>query len=235
MMYNWTADMVRFMKDASQNSDYFSYLADTLECYLSGCRTVCDAGCGLGQLSAELGKRGYQVTACDISKTAIEYVASCNYKNVTPVCCDLTKWTPDEKFDAIIFNYFGMIDQVLDISKRCCKKTSLVIKKNYNIHRFSFGINPIQGCMGVKTEDYLEQRGIKFEKATFSHEFGQPFKSPEDALLFFSIYSRDKDRSLINKENVRNKLEKSTIKGFEYYLPHKKDSLLFIIKQTDSE
>jgi len=220
--------MVRFMEDASENSDYFVKLADLIEPYICDFRTVCDAGCGLGQLSRELGRRGYKVFACDISKTAIDYVKSQNYKNVTAVECNLTKWIPSEKFDAMIFNYFGMMDQVIDISKRCGKGPTLAIKKDYKIHRFSFGVNPIEGKMKVNAEQYLSEMGISFEKKNFGFEFGQPFRSIEDALLFFSIYSHDSDRSVINTENVLSRVIKSHICGFDYYLPHKKDSLLFV-------
>ena len=53
-MFVWTPDMIRFMQAANEKSDYHARLAAILTPKLSGCRTLCDAGCGLGALSAAL-------------------------------------------------------------------------------------------------------------------------------------------------------------------------------------
>ena len=53
-MFVWTPDMIRFMQAANEKSDYHARLAAILAPRLSGCRTLCDAGCGLGALSAAL-------------------------------------------------------------------------------------------------------------------------------------------------------------------------------------
>ena len=45
-MFVWTPDMIRFMQAANEKSDYHARLAAILAPRLSGCRTLCDAGCG---------------------------------------------------------------------------------------------------------------------------------------------------------------------------------------------
>ncbi len=230
MIYAWTDEMVSFMEDASENSDYFFKLSNVITPYLAGLRTVCDAGCGLGGLAKKLAQRGFSAFACDISENAIQYIKNENWKNVTPVCCDLQKWTPAEKFDAMIFNYFGSLSEVLDISSRCCKGVIIIIKKNYRFHRFSFEKNPIQQRADESAESFFEKHNISYEKKEIEFEFGQPFRSIEDAVKFFEIYSRDTNKSIISPENVRKKLVSSAIPGFKYYLPQKKSSLLFVIR-----
>ena len=232
MMYKWTKDIIRFMSDASENSDYFSKLADFIEPFFKGAKVICDAGCGLGQLSAELGKRGYKVYACDISHDAIQYIKNKNYKNVIPVECNLHEHDFEFSFDAMIFNYFGSLDEVLEISERCCSGVTVIIKKNYKFHRFSFSENRIQGKMNQSAEQYLLNHCIEFEKYEFEAELGQPFCNYEDAVEFFEIYSRDADKSLINRQNIMSRLVKSNIEGFEFYMPHKKPSLILVMEKN---
>lgn len=47
-MFVWTPDMIRFMQAANERNDYHARLAAILAPKLSNCRTLCDAGCGLG-------------------------------------------------------------------------------------------------------------------------------------------------------------------------------------------
>ena len=53
-MFTWTPEMIRLMQNANARSEYHRQLAAILAPKLAGCRTLCDAGCGLGALSAAL-------------------------------------------------------------------------------------------------------------------------------------------------------------------------------------
>lgn len=229
MMYQWTADMIRFMEDASFYTDYFSKLCNLIMPYLSGCKNIIDAGCGLGQLSCEFGKMGLQVYACDLSESAIDYVKQADFKNVTAVHCNLENWTPPVKPDAVVFNYFGNNDQVLNIAEKLGAKKAVIIKKNYTNHRFSLQQHALEGRENI--ENIFEKNKIEYEKKEISLEFGQPFRNKEDALLFFNIYSRDSDRSIITFENISKRLEKANSEEYEYYLPQRKDSIVYLVKR----
>ena len=71
-MFVWTPDMIRFMQAANEKSDYHARLAAILAPRLSGCRTLCDAGCGLGSLSAALSPYFDAITAADVSDAALD-------------------------------------------------------------------------------------------------------------------------------------------------------------------
>lgn len=70
-----------------------------------------DAGCGTGAEASWLARRGWRVTAADISATALAAAATTATglppvaHPVTWVEADLTTWTPAERFDLVISNY----------------------------------------------------------------------------------------------------------------------------------
>lgn len=71
-MFVWTPDMIRFMQAANERNDYHARLAAILAPKLSNCRTLCDAGCGLGALSAALSPYFASITAADVSGEALD-------------------------------------------------------------------------------------------------------------------------------------------------------------------
>ena len=234
-MSEWTDRMIGFMADASEYGNYFEELAKSLSVYLDKNWTVCDAGCGIGQLTVSLAPYVKQVTGIDRSESAIETLkarlASEKIENANAVCADFENLAGSYSFDSMIFNYFGKMEEILEIAKRHCLKRIIVVKKNYTKHRFSIGNNPIDEKSADYVKEYLDKVGAKYKTELFSAEFGQPFHSLEDALDFFSIYSRDKDRSLINLENIRGRLVKTEKTDFPYYLPHRRESIIFVIER----
>jgi hypothetical protein len=122
----------------------------------------------------------------------------------------------------MIFNYFGRMEQNLDIAAKHCLRRAIIIRKVYRNHRFSFGNYPIE--QAVHPLD-----GVEHEEREFSCEFGQPFRSIDDAVRFFELYSRDEDKSVINEKNVRSRLVETGKPDFPYYLPHLKQSNIYVI------
>lgn len=72
--------------------------------------TALDAGCGTGAEAIWPATRGWQVTAADISATALAQAAdraaqASVSERVAWVEADLTSWTPDGPFDLVVTNY----------------------------------------------------------------------------------------------------------------------------------
>jgi len=234
MMSDWTPDMIRFMEDASDNSQYHFRLAGILAEYLEPHWTVCDAGCGTGYLSIALSPYVKEVTAVDLSADAIAFLqqkASIEgLGNIKTITSDLMKLPGDMKFDAMVFNYFGKMEQIFEIASKHCLRRILIIKKNYTDHRFSIGKHPVGENGHSQALFYLREHSVNYTALGFDEDFGQPFRSLADALLFFEIYSRDTDRSIVKLENIQPRLMKTGNSLFPYYLPNRKSSIIYVVE-----
>ena len=87
MMFAWKEDMIRFMTDASEQSQFHALLAKEIAQRIGPGGHVCDAGCGLGYLSRAMSPYFDQITSIDISPDAIAglqaQVAAGNYPNLS--------------------------------------------------------------------------------------------------------------------------------------------------------
>lgn len=239
MMHLWTDEMIMFMDRASAFSSYFEDVEREIEMYLEGCTSILDAGCGIGQLSIELSKHYGRVAAVDLSERAIAHLRGSLRKkgiaNVEAIAEDLHSFEPEEKFDAAVFNYFGRIDEIVSIASRIVDGTVIAIKRNYPKHRFSLSECRIDESGRLDSEEYLRSLSIPYSVKEIEYELGQPLADMDEALSFFRLYSRDKDRSIITKERIAGRLVESEIPGFRYYLPQTKRSRILVFNTKDME
>ncbi len=237
MLQHWYEDMVRFMKDASEYGDYNQKLAKMMEASLNKNMHICDAGCGLGYLSLALAPLVKQVTSVEVNGDAIRVLEeNCRrfgVQNINPRCGEIASLVPEEKYDAMVFCFFGHIHEILEMAKKQCKGTVLIATRNYSTHRFSVGTHKT-GSYGYKsTREVLAEKGIPFEYQTFELEFGQPFRSMDDARRFFEIYSNDEDKNAITEEFLRNKVVQTGDETFPLYMPHQRKLALVKFQAED--
>lgn len=218
-MYRWTPEMIRYMRCASAYSDYYARLANLITPRLGADSHICDVGCGLGDLAAALAPHVRQVTAVDIDRDALQVLEEKGLPNVIPLCGDIAKLPPETPYDAMVFCFFGGIEEVLELASAQCRGDVFLISRNDDIHRFSVGRHPTGIHHGFRyAKNTLEQRGIPFQARELELELGQPFCSWEDARQFFALYSREQDKTLVTDEFLAGKLVKG--KGdVPWYLP----------------
>ena len=123
--------------------------------------------------------------------------------NITPRCGDIADVVPEVPYDAMVFCFFGGIQEILSTAKRQCDGQIFIITRNYTTHRFSVGSHKTGSYGYATTKELLEQLAIPFEEQTMELEFGQPFRSLEDARRFFETYSKDADKNAITDEFLR--------------------------------
>ena len=229
-MFHWTDDMIRYMADAGRQTDFHRRLTAELLPYLSPQDRVCDAGCGLGFLSLALAPHVRHVTAADCDAQALsvlkEELAARHIENVTPLCTDIFTDRLAEPYDAMVFCLFGGTDEILDIAARQCGGTALVVRRDFRQHQFSSGVR-MAGHTAADMEQELRRRGLTCTLRRFTLEFGQPFRSVEDALTFFRLYSRDGTAPA--RQELEARLEPSPWPDYPLYLPNPKPLCLLAI------
>lgn len=237
MMYQWSKDMVRFMRRASEYGDYNERLVDWMYPHLHENDRVCDAGCGLGYLSLALAPYVGQITAIDRNGDALKVLQeNCAQRHITNIdtrCGDIFTLPPEMPYDAMVFCFFGRMEEIAAIAKAQCRGTVFAFKKNYAIHRFSVGQHPAGNDSFTVAKEWLIAHKVPFAVQETELELGQPFISWDDARQFFEIYSRDEDKSVITDAFLREKLVETGRTDFPLYMPHKRSVGCLRFEATD--
>lgn len=224
MMFQWTPDMIRFMRDASEYNQYHQKLTAQMLPWLNRDTNICDAGCGLGDLSLALAPHVGQVTAVDIDPRPLRALEErCRTRGISNIdirCGDISGLAPAVPYDTMVFCFFGSIEEICSTAKQQCRGSVFVISKNYTSHRFSVGDHRNGDYGFSRAKKVIMQQGISFEEKEMEIELGQPFRSFDDARLFFLAYSRDTDKSVITDEFLRQKLVCTDDTEFPFYMPH---------------
>lgn len=237
MMQLWYEDMVRFMKDASEYGTYNQELAEILKPHLTKQMHICDAGCGLGYLSLALAPYAGRVTSVEKNPDAVAVLKeNCQQRgitNITSRCSAIQDVVPEEKYDAMVFCFFGSIQEILETAKQQCRGQVFIITRNYTRHRFSVGSHPT-GSYGYRSSrEVLTQLGIPYEETIVDVEFGQPFRNLDDARRFFELYSKDDDKTVITEEFLRSKVIEIEHEQFPLYMPHSRNLAILRFETSD--
>ncbi len=234
-MFVWNEDMIRFLRDASEQSDYHRLLAEYLAGRLPQDAHVCDAGCGLGYLSLRLAPLCRQVTAVDSSAAALAVLRENREKeglaNISVRCGEIEKLPPDTPYDGMIFCFFGKGDEALRIARSQCRGTVIIIKKAWSRHRFSLGREKMTHESYADTLALLDRLAIPHTDEVLTLEMGQPFGSLADACRFFEIY--EKGSSTVTEDAVRERLTATGDDAYPWYLPQPKEMGIITLDSRD--
>ena len=228
-MFKWTQESIAYMDDACRRTDFHRKLTAELQPYLRETDCVCDAGCGLGYLSLSLAPYVGAVTAVERDSQALAVlereVKARGIANVTAVQDDVLAYRPDTRFDAMVFCFFGSIEEILAAAARCCRGTVLAVVRNDARHRFS-GKSRGPGRHSYDTAcRILTEKGISFTTRTASFVFDQPFRSLEAARRFFELYG--------GSEDWRARLVETGDGEFPWRLPSRRDFGLIVFQAGD--
>ena len=228
----WTEESIAFLRDAAAINRYYETIAERIAPQLPENAHICDAGCGIGELSLALKPYCHHVTAVDADELAIKTLKAHLIEGVTARCGDMETLAPEKPYDAMVFCLFGKMPEILPMAKRCCAGRIVVIKKAFTHHRFSMSRVPLRDEVTDRAADFLRERGVRFSLETREFEMGQPLRSLRDAVRFFEIYSKDAPGTL-TREAVRARLTETGDAQFPYYLPQKKALGRFTIDTKD--
>jgi len=215
------------MTDASEYGDYYQQLTEKMLLWLRKDMHICDAGSGLGYLSLALAPYVRQVTAVekhpDAAAVLSNYCQRHQIPNVISRCGSIDDVLPAEKYDAMVFCFFGGIRHTLELAKKQCRGDIFVFTRNYKNHRFSAGSLPTGWDGYPEFRTLLEDLQIPFRQQILTPEFGQPFRNLQDAYRFYELYSKDPDRSTITEAFLKTKLVETGRTDFPLYAPHERE------------
>ncbi|NLZ77816.1 MAG: class I SAM-dependent methyltransferase [Spirochaetales bacterium] len=205
-MRPWTAESIRYRIAAAETGSMEETIARHIAAHLSRDSHVCDAGCGLGHLSLELASYFRQVTAVDTCQPALDVLIAAKTKrgvgNIRVLREDFFSMRPHEPYDAIVFCNFGSLGEILASSKKQCQGKAIIIKKNWDYHRFSLARTPRRGNSFKLTASKLKALEIPCEEEVFTVETGQPFSELQDAVGYFKLNRPDGCGEEITAEKV---------------------------------
>lgn len=243
-MSAWTPDIVRFMEDASLRTTYFSAVAREVCHGLAPGSRICDAGCGMGQISFELAGLGMDVTAVDTSADALRRASrrGRGHRGLRPAFFhqDYTAHAAEASpYDRMVFCLSASVEKAFSTACSNGAASLVVVNKAHAREEadcFSIGsmgsVRPAALARPVVYEvdkclDDLGAKGIVCTAHEEVFEFGQPLRSLEDAALYFSLFRTRRYPSGIGKAELRTVLERRDDAEFPYYLPVERRLVFF--------
>lgn len=236
-MFKWTQESIAYMDDACRRTDFHRKLAAELQPYLRETDSVCDAGCGLGYLSLSLAPYVGAVTAVERDSQALAVLerelALRHIENVHPCCEDVFAHRPEKPYDAMVFCFFGSMDEILSVARSRCRGTVIAVKRDHRDHRFTVTKQSLEESHGVAAaEARLTELNIPYELKRTAYRFDQPFRNWEEARLFFETYRRRDDASLITDGFLREKLEPTGDAAFPWHIPVVRRAGIFVFQTS---
>lgn len=232
-MFLWTEKSAAFWNDSAAYTQSYDLLAEKAAARLTPGCTIFEGGCGLGHLSVSLAKRGFSVTAMDLSPLPLRYLR----KNAGQAGVALTvrrgdafALPSDETYDAGVFCFFGGVREVLTWAGDHCRDTLILFKKDWDTHRFTRDPGAVRKFTYPLTVEELNALGVPFETEVFDADMGQPFRSLSDAVRFFRLYD---PAGAMTEGEVLSRLTETGDPVFPYYLPALRPVGMIVIRADD--
>ena len=184
----WTDDSIRWMRDASQKSRYYAVIAERISAYLPPSARVFDAGGGLGDLAIWLSYHVAHVTLIERDPKAVAAFRERCPQNVSAMMGDVFGYIPDQLYDALVLCFFGKPGEILPLARELTRGRTFVVQSAEAEKAFSLdGAKASYTVHDIAAE--LKAQGVPYALELFEVEHGQPFRSAEDAVSFFSFYA----------------------------------------------
>ena len=232
-MFAWTEESAAFWEDSASYTHSYELLAEKAAAYLAPGGTLFEGGCGLGHLSVALAKRGFAVTAMDLSPLPLRYLRA----NADRAGVRLTVRTGDvftlpegELYDSAMFCFFGSVTEILNWAKGHCRDRLILFKKNWSTHRFTRDPGAVRKFTYPLTCGELERLGVPFAAETFDADMGQPFRNLSDAVRFFRLYD---PQTAVTEAEALSRLTETGDPVFPYYLPALRSVGMIVIQTRD--
>lgn len=228
-MFEWNDEMIRYMNRAGRHTLYYKTLAKWIARGLKKTARICDAGCGLGYLSLALAPYVKQVDAVDTCQAVLQvlgaHMKTMQQSNITPINADIHELPHKNPcYDAMIFCYFGQIEEIMSLARQYCKGSVYIVKGRSSRHLFSRGGEQTHRETAEMAAQWMDRHGLQYEQFPLDLELGQPFLNREDAENFARLYGKPghTDFSWLEK-----RLGIDPYGKYKWYMPIEKPVTLF--------
>lgn len=229
MNFEWNENTVRWYQDAERYTGFFRNIAELVRPKLAGYSSLCDIGCGIGLVDLELSKHIDRITCIDSHPYAIEMlrqrIEAEKIKNIAPVLMDCN--AIEEGWDVILISFFG--SRELEQFLPRCQKLFAVVGQKSQTELYPEKYRKFQKNTAKEVEEELSRKGIPYFLAEAAFEFGQPFRSREDARDFIRTQSHDISSGDLESFLAEHLVETGK-EDFPLYLPRQKAVGIFEIE-----
>ena len=231
-MFTWTEESAAFWADSAAYTKSYERLAQRAAAHLAPGGRIFEGGCGLGHLSLALARKGYAVTAMDLSPLPIRYLReqAKGTPGLTIRQGDAFALAEDEVFDDGVFCFFGGVQEVLSWARVHCQGKLILFKKNWSTHRFTKDPEAIRKYTYPLTVAELDELGLPYETEVFDVDMGQPFRSLADAVRFFRLYD---PLGAMTEGDVRARLTETDDPVFPFYLSAIRPVGMIVLRAED--
>jgi len=173
----WTDERIRWMNDAAGKSKFYYWIAERISAYLPPAARVFNAGGGLGDLAIWLSYHVEQVTVMERDPKAVAAFRARCPQNVVAMLGDISTYSPDWLFDALVLYDIGGAEAVLPLVRELSRaKTFLIFSRETGEEE-----NTIHEVL-----DLLRDAEVPLTYETFEQEHVQPLCSREAAKNYFT-------------------------------------------------
>ncbi len=236
MYIEWNNNTVRWFADASEYTGFNRKLAGIILDHIGSRRTLADLGCGAGLIDIELAPYIGQITCVDIDEYAVnsvkELAARHGIGNITAVHADAAAL--EGKWDTVIALFHGRLETFLEKYFDMAGETFIAVVRGNPVRMESMSQKMMHLYRTVEqTSEILDRLGIRYELLTGSLEYGQPFRSLDDARNYAEMYRKCRDGESM-EDYLARALTDTEDPQFPLYMPYEKKYGMYVIKKTDN-
>lgn len=237
MLFEWTKEKIDYFISASEFTGFHEKLAGEIIPYLSREDDLIDIGCGLGLIDFEIANEVNSITAVDENELVIatisEEVIRRNVNNIHPKISDF-KDIKENKWDIMLLSFFGEPDKYLRELMTTSKKRTILITHGEDYQQTNSKLLPLAKTIyATQLEDYFKSNDFNYLRKNIVMDFGQPFKSEEDATNFLESYALQTDPKERKRriEEMLSKVEKTGDSQFPLFLPKERQISILVLER----
>lgn len=236
-MFIWTEQSIQWYEDATEWTGYHERAARKLSEFalLDRDDVVCDVGCGTGTLSAGLAPFVRRILSVDVDERALQClrgrIRQRQITNIEVIVSDYTR-LPADFCDVVVACSFGVFGKNGSSFLKLAKKRLVMVKRKFLPSQEGFSKDYGRGNLAYMDEAYLNEHSIPYRTESYEDDFGQPFRSREEAVRYVEHYRLNPADESVDAF-LERRMSQTGDAVFPYYIPNPMENCILIIEKSD--